>query len=244
MTSSDIAPHYLLWDDKNLVDRLSGKTLNDFFRSERHFLEGISDNVSSVLDVGCGCGRFLELLRSLNFNLTYTGLDIIEKNIAVARDLYPDALFEVGDVLSIERPWTFDLVNATGVFQHVPDFMELLSRMVKWSNRYVLFDVKFAEIEDHIIDIETSYTVNGAHKAYFNILNGPRFIEDLRHLPGTCAIGVYGYETPTNDETFYPDWVGPFASVGILLEVGETPWREQISLPDRFMRRITRKSEA
>jgi SAM-dependent methyltransferase len=64
-----------------------------------------------VLDVGCGQGRLLELLRASPHLRTYVGTDISETAIALARALdVPGARFEVGDFEKWDSDERFDAI--------------------------------------------------------------------------------------------------------------------------------------
>ncbi len=57
----------------------------------------------SVLDVGCGNGRFLEEARSHGFMPTqYLGIDSSKGMIEEAKKLHPEYLFRVCDMLHLE----------------------------------------------------------------------------------------------------------------------------------------------
>ncbi len=72
---------------------------------------------ASVLDVGCGDGRFLGLLEG-PFERR-AGADMSERAIAFARAFHPDFEFHAGDAADV--PGTFDVVTAIEVLEHVPD---------------------------------------------------------------------------------------------------------------------------
>ncbi len=50
-----------------------------------NLLEGLS----SVLDVGCGNGVMFEMIREKGLDLDYLGVDVTEKLLNVARELFP-----------------------------------------------------------------------------------------------------------------------------------------------------------
>lgn len=224
--------HYQLWTNKSTIEFYKSKDVSQFFPSETHFLERIGQNVSSVLDVGCACGRFRELLISRGIDARFTGLDIIPENIEQARRLYPDCEFHVGDATTMELPGRYDLVNATGVFQHVPGFPALLDRMVTLSQRYVLFDVKFARVAQHLVDVDRSYSEKEGKRAYFICLNYQKFIADLTAIPGVGAVEIYGYRTPRNQYTTVPEGVEPLVSAEILVTKGPGPARVTVDLAE------------
>jgi len=222
---------YRRWDDADAVDRFATKQATDFFRTETRFLAPIAGEVGSVLDVGCASGRFMELLASLGTRPAYTGIDISPGQIASARLLYPGASFHLGNALELAIEGRFDLVNATGVMQHEPRLAALIDRMVSWSRRFVLFDVKLAAIDDDIVDIARAHAGTPENPLYFNVLSARGFLDRLRALDGIGAATVYGYVTPPNRSTTLPPEVTTLVSAGVLLERGEGPVRLAAELP-------------
>ena len=72
----------------------------------------------SLLDVGCGCGDLLSVLKGRGISLEYSGVDILPGMIEKARSLHPDGRFFCGDLFSStfffkER---FAVVFVSGVF--------------------------------------------------------------------------------------------------------------------------------
>ena len=73
----------------------------------------------NILDVGCGNGRFYDVLKSKN--IKYSGIDNSEELIKIAKDKFSEANFEVADILKI--PFTdnsFDKVYCIAVLHHIP----------------------------------------------------------------------------------------------------------------------------
>lgn len=70
--------------------------------------------VARVLDVGCATGYYSAMFASLGYDVT--GIDISERGIRKAREMYPDIRFEVQDATALPyEEGTFDLVFALGV---------------------------------------------------------------------------------------------------------------------------------
>ena len=69
-----------------------------------------------VLDIGCGVGDLYHYLRRRRIPVTYTGFDILPEMVAHARRRYPEAQFEVRDVLQGLGPQHFDYVLCSGAF--------------------------------------------------------------------------------------------------------------------------------
>jgi len=222
MTGSDLDPHYRRWNQDDIVDRFAGKGAADFFDSETRLLKPIVPAIQSVIDIGCASGRFVELLATLGATPRYTGLDISEASVARARALYPSHDFHCVNALTFEPATTADLINATGVMQHEPRFDALLDRMISWSRRHVLFDIKLAAMSDHLADIERAYIASDP-PMYFVVLSADRFLREIAERRDIRRAEIFGYETPRNANAVLPPEIGPLVSAGVLLETGTPP---------------------
>lgn len=224
---------YNNWYQPESVERFAKKDVSEFFRSETHFLEEIGVELKSVLDIGCASGRFIDLVETYSKVFSYTGIDLVPESIDIGRELYPQAEFHVASALEFETEQHFNLVNATGVFQHEPEYAALLQRMINWSDKYVLFDVKVSSSDQHLIDINEAYCQRNDDRMYFNILSWQKFKEELLKLDGIEQVRVYGYETRPNKVTVVPEYVLPYASMGVLLmKGGGSIQLHEDSLPD------------
>jgi SAM-dependent methyltransferase len=72
----------------------------------------------SILDFGCGFGDFYGYAREQGVRLDYTGLDINEDLLEVARRRYPGARFVCRDLFEQPLAQTFDVVLSCGVHNH------------------------------------------------------------------------------------------------------------------------------
>jgi len=221
--------HYRRWTEADCIRRFAEKGVGEFFETERRFLTRIMGDVSSVLDVGCASGRLLELLRQYNSALAFDGIDIVPDSIEQAKQLYPESRFWCGNALGIEPGRSYDLVNATGVCQHEPRFEDLIRRMWGWSGRHLLFDVKLARIDHHLIDIERSYS-GETQRLYFILASLPALLVTLKALPGVGRIAAYGYVTKPNRHTTVPPETGDFVSAGFLLDRGPGAGAPEVAL--------------
>lgn len=80
------------------------------------FNEGSNHKVS-LLDFGCGTGHLLDFIKRNNKNIIYSGLDISQKFIDVAKKKYPDNSFYCVDILdSKDSIGNFDYIVMNGVF--------------------------------------------------------------------------------------------------------------------------------
>ncbi len=69
-----------------------------------------------ILDFGCGKGDFYQFLKDRNIEVEYSGFDINEKLISLARKKNPDADFRVFDVEADALEESFDFIFMCGVF--------------------------------------------------------------------------------------------------------------------------------
>lgn len=72
---------------------------------------------ASLLDVGCGDGRFVGLVGPQVARRM--GVDLSERAIAFARAFYPDVAFAAADVATLDE--VFDVVTSIETLEHIPD---------------------------------------------------------------------------------------------------------------------------
>ncbi|MFH1387563.1 MAG: class I SAM-dependent methyltransferase [bacterium] len=100
----------------------------------------------SILDVGCGFGDFYGFLKAdstlARNKINYTGFDISQKLIDVAKKKYPDAKFEVKDILAERYLPKYDYIFCSGALNirlvdidtHLDLVKEMLNRMYDLSS--------------------------------------------------------------------------------------------------------------
>ncbi len=96
-----------------------------------------------VLDLGCGNGRFYDVLKSRQ--ITYTGLDNSEALIEEAKKRHPEINFIVGDATKL--PFTdsaFNLVYSFAVIHHIPSkklreqFIREVARVLHTGDTFII----------------------------------------------------------------------------------------------------------
>lgn len=70
---------------------------------------------STLLDVGCGFGSLLDLIRERAMSLDYQGIDMCEPMIAEARKRHPDGWWLTGDFLQFKPTGKYDYVVCNGI---------------------------------------------------------------------------------------------------------------------------------
>lgn len=101
---------------------------------------------SDLLDAGCGTGAMLQLFKKDIPDKKYTGLDLSDKMIEVAKKKRLDGVeFLVGDCEALPfADDSFDVVTCSMSFHHYPNpdkFFQNLYRVLKSDGRFVLRDM-------------------------------------------------------------------------------------------------------
>lgn len=82
----------------------------------------LSQNIN-ILDIGCGYGALYGCIPS-SYQVRYTGIDISEEFIDIAKKSYPSVEFLCGDIRKTEfKDKTFDLVVARSIHDMICDNM-------------------------------------------------------------------------------------------------------------------------
>jgi len=105
-------------------------------------LKYIKEN-DKVLDIGCGNGRLYHVLKEKQ--ILYTGFDLSEELIKIAKTKYPEASFVVGDMKKLPfLAESFDVVFCIAAFHHLAIAEERLQtlremkRVVKTGGKILL----------------------------------------------------------------------------------------------------------
>ncbi|OIO18956.1 MAG: hypothetical protein CO029_04585 [Candidatus Magasanikbacteria bacterium CG_4_9_14_0_2_um_filter_41_10] len=72
-----------------------------------------------ILDIGCGNGRLYQLFDDLSTE--FTGIDISQNLIKIAKEKYPEATFVVGDMRTLPfEDSSFDIAYSIAAVHHLP----------------------------------------------------------------------------------------------------------------------------
>jgi len=106
-----------------------------------------NDSASTVLDVGCGNGEFLNFLNFSGFKGSYTGYDINEGFINSSKQTYSNLKdsFHVNDILDDKINNTYDYVIVSGLFntnygQDTQWVHTFIKRLYELANKKVIFN--------------------------------------------------------------------------------------------------------
>ncbi len=115
--------HAMRLNTERAEKRTSAETEKDKFRRQwRRAFTTCTATPRSVLECGCGSAndyRFWSAYGIARF-LKYKGFDLSEDNVANAREMFPDANFECGNIFHIrEKDESFDYVVVFDLFEHL-----------------------------------------------------------------------------------------------------------------------------
>ncbi len=133
------------WSNQSAIDYYyqNRHDISDLYPSEKVFLPRVLFPGAAVLDVGCASGGFFNIMRTFEPNIEYTGIDLSERAVELARERYPEARFVLTE--GFELPFednSFDIVHCTSVFNNEPNYQEMMKEMYRVSNRFVLVDIR------------------------------------------------------------------------------------------------------
>ncbi len=175
------------WSNQSAIDFYyqNRHEISDLYPSEKIFLPRVLFPGAKVLDVGCASGGFFNIMRSYEPCVEYTGVDLSERAVELARERYPEARFIVtkGFGLPFEDN-TFDVVHCTSVFNNEPNYQAMLKEMYRVCSRFVLVDIRLlkgiGKQENSVYNIQFNgeqveaivpYVVNDADEVADFILN-------------------------------------------------------------------------
>ena len=78
------------------------------------------NDIDSIVDIGCGDGRFTRELHENFQNKKIRGIDYSTKSIDLAKALNPDLIFTCVDIINNKIDEKFDAITLIEVFEHIP----------------------------------------------------------------------------------------------------------------------------
>jgi ubiquinone/menaquinone biosynthesis C-methylase UbiE len=149
-----------------------------------------------VLEVGCGTGRIYErLVPRLVADARYTGVDVSERMLAIAREKFPGARFLPGDGYGLGfAGGAFDVALAFEVVGHLPEIGPFLRELVRVARRAAVFTVWPAGDEDGGM-VESREEILGArflHRRYSHEYLLRQIGEQLPDAALDLEVGILG----------------------------------------------------
>lgn len=120
-----------IWDAMAELSNSSPRVLISWDFQTRLFMRYLLGNVEfghepfTVLDVGCGMGGGLAVMREHVRNIECFGIDLAEDHVRIAKAMYPGcASFNSGPLTSVQG--RYDVIVISNVLEHVPGWEALL----------------------------------------------------------------------------------------------------------------------
>jgi 2-polyprenyl-3-methyl-5-hydroxy-6-metoxy-1,4-benzoquinol methylase len=128
----------------------------------QHILKSLNKE-DSILDLGCGCGHFSNLLHDNRF-YNYTGIDFSEVGINIAKKSSPNHNFICGDLNEIlYDEYKNHVIVSTETFEHLADDIKLLRKLPKCK---IIFSVP-------------NFYADGHYRIYRNTLEIKEYYKDV-----------------------------------------------------------------
>jgi glycosyltransferase involved in cell wall biosynthesis len=151
---------------------------------------------SSIFDYGCALGDALPIWQRAFPDSTIRGGDIAEVGLGMARTLHPG--FEFVDVSAIgESTRLADLVFCSNTLEHFENWQEVLLRLARQAEAYVVVAVPFEEddrIEEHVCTFEfdslPARLPGGVRLLHLSVVDGR--LEPDSQWNGHQLIAIYG----------------------------------------------------
>ncbi|MDI6728595.1 MAG: class I SAM-dependent methyltransferase [Thermodesulfovibrionales bacterium] len=118
-------------------------------------------NGAKILDFGCGKGDFYQFLKDRGISVEYSGFDINEKLIALAKQKFPGVDFRIFDIEKDPMKEDFDYILICGVFNlQVQGIDELIKTALIRLFRHCRIALGFNALSSHNPrkDFELHYT--------------------------------------------------------------------------------------
>ncbi|HET9442335.1 MAG TPA: class I SAM-dependent methyltransferase [Acidimicrobiales bacterium] len=141
----------------NTVDYLAKSAGSRWFRDLLlMILEPVdTDDVATVVDVGCGIGHKTSTLRGRFPKASVQGFDFSPQAIEVATKAYgPEGIdFSCTDITKAGYSTRYDLIAAFDVLEHVDDWQGLVTDLVRANNRYIVLSFPVGRMRPYEVNI-------------------------------------------------------------------------------------------
>lgn len=120
----------------------------------RQTLRYIPRETGSLLDAGCDRGHWLDFVLNHRKIPTSLGVDISDSRIEEAKLTYPHLTFKSGFLETMDIPHrSYDVVTCLEVLEHIPEWTNVLERLLSIARKRVVITVPYKETIRHTVCI-------------------------------------------------------------------------------------------
>tara|TARA_Y100001970_G_C14258903_1_gene877902 strand:- start:2279 stop:3052 length:774 start_codon:yes stop_codon:yes gene_type:complete len=220
---------------------------NELFESEKYFIPRILKKNINILDVGCACGGFYNILKTFEPTINYYGVDISESLIMKASELYPKGNFSIYDTdkKKIKMDY-YDLIQSWGVMLHEPKYKELIKELWYSTKESLVFDIRGQIDVPEVINKNESFVLNpGGIKNYYITVNLIDFIKYIFSLnPKPNFVEIFGYLGNPNKYTTLPESIKNVYMISLLIsknKINKNQNKILLNVPDALSKILYKK---
>lgn len=201
--------YYDSWSTSNSLEHYTHNRckIDDLYESEKLFLPNMLKPDMKVLDVGCAAGGFYDIMKEIEPHIHYSGCDVSNELIKIAKHKYPNGVFFYANATHIPCDNnSFDIVHSTGTLHMEEKYKESIKEIYCVSSSFSIIDLRLTNLPVSF-DVDESYQRlifdgewDGKSIVPYVVLN----VEDLLFYllneltPKPIAIYATGYEhTPS-----------------------------------------------
>ena len=158
----------------------------------QRWIEKNQIRVRTMLDIGCGTGVLCNRMHA--YGIDAQGMDLSEGMIAMAREKYPELVFEQGNMITYESDRQYDLVTSTcdamnhiidpadlqQVMQHVYGYLEpdgyFLFDLLKWEETEECEPVDLGELDGKRLQFQIHRTTDGFVSLQIEVFEGTQLV--------------------------------------------------------------------
>ena len=183
------------------------KTYNKFYKerdfvkfpiADKHFIKSLVkkyklENDSKILDIGCGTGKYTNLLTKEGMDVI--GVDISSSAIEIAKKSYPKSKFKVGDATNLDFPKNnFDVILCSGFsafnekeLSRLTSFIEYLLTFLKKDGLFIF--VKTTSLTDKPSKGNTRFDHSlNSYENFFKTLKNTKTLGSYTTYPHTFIL--------------------------------------------------------
>jgi SAM-dependent methyltransferase len=151
-------------------------------------------NGATLLDVGCAFGDLYRYLRNNRIKVHYTGVDIFNDFVEIARKRYPDAIFMTKNIMTEKITQKYDYVFLSGVLNtKISNNYEFAKAMMKKMYFYAKKGISANMLTDYVDFKEEDIFYYSPEKIFSFCKKLSRYVV-LRHDYPLFEFTVYVYK--------------------------------------------------